>query len=191
MEPHLAVNDQIMFYRYLNNATVYFEYGSGGSTYQATIRDNIVRIYTVESDKYWLHKVQQYIDSDKVVFFYNEMDTFSDTWGKPGPESTITQRRRYSNYILQLPREEQLRIDLVLIDGRFRVACCLKCFNVITSECLIAFDDFLNRKQYHVVLDYFDIIDKTTDNRMVILRKKALIYSIPDAIVKKYELISA
>lgn len=39
MEPHLAPNDKKMFYKYLNKATFYFEYGSGGSTYKAsTIR---------------------------------------------------------------------------------------------------------------------------------------------------------
>ena len=30
-----------IIYKYLDKATVYFEYGSGGSTYQASIRDNI------------------------------------------------------------------------------------------------------------------------------------------------------
>ena len=43
MEPHLDKNDKNMFYKYLDNATVYFEYGSGGSTYQASIRNNILK----------------------------------------------------------------------------------------------------------------------------------------------------
>jgi hypothetical protein len=51
MLPHLAKNDEIMFYKYLDKINVYFEYGSGGSTYQASIRDNIVKVYSVESDK--------------------------------------------------------------------------------------------------------------------------------------------
>ena len=45
MEPLLKDNDKLMFYKYLNNANTYFEYGSGGSTYQASIRDNIKKIY--------------------------------------------------------------------------------------------------------------------------------------------------
>ena len=45
MEPLLGKNDKEMFYRYLKNTTVYFEYGSGGSTYQASIRKNIKTIY--------------------------------------------------------------------------------------------------------------------------------------------------
>ena len=56
-------------------------------------------------------------------------------------------------------KKEKDSIDLVFIDGRFRVACCLKCY----KNCVIAFDDFLNREYY------FDIVEKTVDNRMVIL----------------------
>lgn len=33
MEPHLSNNDKKLFYKYLDNTKVYFEYGSGGSTY--------------------------------------------------------------------------------------------------------------------------------------------------------------
>lgn len=34
-----------MFYRYLKNINVYFEYGLGGSTYQASILNNIKNIF--------------------------------------------------------------------------------------------------------------------------------------------------
>lgn len=80
----------------------------------------------------------------------------------------------YSEHIKNLEKEEQLKIDLVLIDGRFRVACCLKCYNVISNDCLIIFDDFLKRPQYNIVLNYFDIIEKTKDNNMVLLKKKII-----------------
>ncbi len=75
-----------------------------------------------------------------------------------------------------------------MIDGRFRVACCLKCFDKINQDCLIIFDDFLNRPQYHIVLDYYEIIEKTIDNTMVVLQKKNHIKNIPDELIQKYEL---
>jgi len=190
MEPVLEENDKIMFYNYLDKATVYFEYGSGGSTYQANARTNIAKIYSVESDMRWFNTLKEKIQSNKIVSFFNEMDTRPNTWGNPGPNSNATQRINYSNHILNLTRDEQLAIDLILIDGRFRVACCLKCFDVIKSDCLIAFDDFLNRKHYHIVLDYFNIVEKTKGERMVILQKKPNVTSIPGDIIKKYELIS-
>ncbi len=190
MQPHLAKNDKIMFYKYLNNAKVYFEYGSGGSTYQACIRNNILKIYSVESDKDWHNKLKTHlIKNTKIQYIYNEMNTKPNNWGNPGPNSTPSQRINYSQHIKLINKEQQQKVDLVFIDGRFRVACCLKCFDVINDNCLIIFDDFLNRSYYHVVLDYYDIVDKTKDERMVVLKKKKNISSIPKELIKKYELI--
>ena len=116
------------------------------------------------------------------------MDTHPDNWGNPGKNATDIQKKNYSNHIRKLSKEEQDSIDLVFIDGRFRVACCLKCYDIIKDTCLIAFDDFLDRPHYHIVLEYFDIIEKTKDNRLVILKKKKNI-NIPKALIEKQELI--
>ena len=188
MEPFLLKNDKKMFYKYLNKSNTYFEYGSGGSTYQASIRNNIKKIYSVESDIEWQKKLKQNINNTNIIYIYNEMKTRPNNWGNPGKNATNIQKINYSEHIRKLSKEEQDSIDLVFIDGRFRVACCLKCYDIIKDNCLIAFDDFLNRKQYYIVLDYFDIVEKTEDNRMVILKKKKNV-NIPIEIIKKYELI--
>ena len=189
MIPSLLTNDIKMFYKYLDKINVYFEYGSGGSTYQASIRNNIIKIYSVESDKDWFNKLQENINNNNITYIFNEMDTQPNTWGHPGPNSSIMQRINYSNHLKYLNKKEQQSIDLVFIDGRFRVACCLKCFDIIKPECLIAFDDFINRPNYHIVLDYYDIIEKTIDNRMVILMKKSNVSCVPQELINKYELI--
>jgi protein O-GlcNAc transferase len=189
MEPCLEKNDKEMFYRYLKNINVYFEYGSGGSTYQASIMNNIKKIYSVESDIQWQNKLKQIITFPNINYIYNEMDTQPNTWGNPGKNATNIQKINYSNHIRNLSKEEQDSIDLVFIDGRFRVACCLKCYDIIKDNCLIAFDDFLNRPHYHIVLEYFDILEKTNDNRMVILKKKKNV-KIPIELIEKYEIIS-
>lgn len=196
MEPHLSKNDKKLFYKYLDKINVYFEYGSGGSTYQASIRKNIKTIYSVESDIKWFNKLKKIISKSKtklksktksnVNYLFNEMDA-EHNWGRPGKNATNKQKKKYSGKIKKLDKKEQKKIDLVLIDGRFRVACCLKCYNVIKDNCLIAFDDFFKRPQYYIVLRYFDIIEKTKDNRMVILKKKKNM-NIPKKLIKKYEL---
>jgi hypothetical protein len=188
MEPHLSKNDKEMFYRYLQNINSYFEYGSGGSTYQVSIRNNIKSIYSVESDIEWQKKLKEIIKNPNIKYIFNEMDTQPDNWGSPGKNATKLQKINYSNHILTLSKEEQYSIDLVFIDGRFRVACCLKCYDIIKDNCLIVFDDFLNRPHYHIVLEYFDIVEKTVDNRMVILQKKKNV-NIPKEVIEKYELI--
>lgn len=195
MEPHMSENDKKIFYKYLNNANYYFEYGSGGSTYQASIRNNIKKIYSVESDLMWHNSLKQKIQTDNISYIYNDMNSKSNSWGHPGKDATDNQKINYSEQIKHLHPDEQKAIDFILIDGRFRVACCLKCYNVINNNCIIAFDDFIGRKCYHIVLDYFEIIKKSKDNKsvgridhLVILKKKPNL-NIPESIIKKYELI--
>tara|TARA_B110000211_G_scaffold18825_1_gene19580 strand:+ start:4843 stop:5052 length:210 start_codon:yes stop_codon:yes gene_type:complete len=68
MEPYLSKNDKNLFYKYLDNTNVYFEYGSGGSTYQASIRENIRTIYSVESDSEWHKKLKQIITKPSIRY---------------------------------------------------------------------------------------------------------------------------
>ena len=163
-----------MFYSFLEKASVYFEYGSGGSTYQASLRDNIKKIYTVESDKQWLYILNYKITKPNINYIFNEMDTQPNNWGNPGKNATLEQRLNYSSQLGKLTKDEQKCIDLILIDGRFRVASCLKAHGLISDKCLIAFDDFLDREEYHEVLNYYDILANTEDKCMVILTKKEI-----------------
>lgn len=188
MEPLLAVRDKKMFYKYLDKATIYFEYGSGGSTYQASIRNNINKIYSVESDLQWFLKVNKNVICDKLNLIYVDLQTARNTYGGPGPCCTDQDKILYSSQIKSVSSNS--KIDLILIDGRFRVACCLKCFDIINNDCLIAFDDFLNRKEYHIVLQYYDIVEQTKDNIMVILKKKPGVGPVDKSLIDKYELIA-
>jgi len=188
IKPHMGPNDEVLFYKYLNKATNYFEFGSGGSTYQAANRINIKNIYSIESDMEWHNKLKEILkDYKNINFIYNEMDTKPNTWGHPGPNSTEEQCKNYSNQILLLDKSISKNLDLILIDGRFRIACCLKCFDMINDDCIIIFDDFLNR-DFKIVLNYYTIINQTKDKRMVILKKK-LNCSIPHELIQKFELV--
>lgn len=164
MIPELSANDMKMFYRYLDKATVYFEYGSGGSTYQANLRPNIQKIYTVESDKTWMNKLKSVIKNNtKITYIYNEMGIKPHTWGYPSGRCLKKSLTNYSEHIRNLTVEERSKIDLVMIDGRFRVACCSKCFDVIND----AFYDVKSIMTY-------SIIERTEDKRMVVLRKRRM-----------------
>ena len=178
-----------LFKKYLRNIEVYFEYGCGISTYLASNVDNIKTIYIVESDKEWINCIKQNIKKNNIVYIYNEMDTIPKTWGHPGKNATDIQKINYSSHMKNLSREAQTAIDLVFIDGRFRVACCLKSFDIIKDECLIVFDDFLNRPQYHIILNYFDMVEKCSNNRTVMIKKKKGV-CVPHELIKKYELIA-
>jgi len=187
MRPHLESVDEALFSQYLRRAAVYFEYGSGGSTVFAHTFANIRHIYSLESDASWYRNVaQQCADSARLTYFFQEMDTRERTWGAPGPDSTEQQRVAYSDAIYRVPAQERRQIDLVMIDGRFRVASCLKCFDALSDACAICFDDFLNRPCYHIVLQYFDIVEQA-NARMVVLKKKPGVTAVPPDLIRHYE----
>ena len=186
-EPLFTGKDKLMFYKYLSECEIYFEFGSGGSTCQAIKYKNIKKIYSVESDAVWYHKMKKNINKNDIVDLQLfDLKSTSGTYGHPGKNSSKNDWVKYSNFIIDIGINKSKDINLLLIDGRFRVACCLKCFDMISENCFIAFDDFLNRKYYHIVLDFYDIIDKK-DERMVILKKKKI--SGPSIeLIKNYEL---
>tara|TARA_B100000902_G_scaffold399940_1_gene473804 strand:+ start:735 stop:1436 length:702 start_codon:yes stop_codon:yes gene_type:complete len=191
--PHMPNEDRKLFYKYLEKASTYFEYGSGGSTYFASTKGNINKIYSVENDKKFLEILDKRIrDKNKtveLVWLYVETNTQFAKWGQPSHNVRNEQCISYSNQLSNLTNEEIKQIDFILIDGRFRVACCLKCFDLISDTCLIAFDDFIPRKNiYGIVLEYYNIIDQSISNSMVILQKKTNINSIPLELIQKYEL---
>ena len=73
-----------------------------GSTYQASIRNNIKNIYSVESDIEWIKKLKQIITTPNINYIYNEMDTKPNTWGQPGINSTNIQKINYSNHMRKI-----------------------------------------------------------------------------------------
>jgi hypothetical protein len=62
MHAHLKINDQALFYSYLDRSAHYLEFGSGGSTYQACLRPNVQSIISVESDIRWIDMLKSKLD---------------------------------------------------------------------------------------------------------------------------------
>ena len=190
MEPHFSLHDHAMFENYLHKAQNYFEYGSGGSTYHAAMSGNIKKVYSVETDREWFNELKRILkNNSKVTYLFVDLKSKQNDWGNPGEGSTEEDWKKYSGQFLKLNDMERKKVDMILIDGRFRVACCLKCFEGMNPNCTIAFDDFLNRPKYHIVLDFFDIIDYTRNNRMVMLRRKKNVKGPSRELIQKYEKI--
>ena len=182
MEPKLKSLDKSLFYKYLDKSTHYMEFGSGGSTYQASIRPNIKSICTVESDLKWIQTLQSKITHPCIQYNYIDIKAIPNSWGYPGKDCKPEYMKKYSDIKVRSDT------DFILIDGRFRVACCLKLFEQINENCIIAFDDFLERKEYHIILDYYTIVEQTKNNSLVILQKKQS--NIPSIeLINHYEII--
>lgn len=204
MECMFNENDKDMFHFYLNKCKYYFEYGSGGSTYNSVINNNIEHVYSVESDSEWYNNINIKLEKykNKFKYFYIDINSSPNTFGRPGnteaagfqgnctlPKNIEIKNSwiKYSDVFQDLDKEIKDKINIILIDGRFRAACCLKLFEHINYETIILFDDFKNRSWFHIVLDYFKIINENKNGNMVALQKKDTNKPSND-IIKKYEI---
>jgi len=190
MKPLMTDRDCELLNERLDKTKLYLEFGCGGSTYQAMMKPNIQHVYSVESDHLWISKLKSMpffkTNRLKVSFLFIDIQTTANKLGYPGSKSKPADKAKYSRAITTLNPKLLKKIDTVLIDGRFRVACALHCFNSISNDAIVMFDDFVKRKHYHVVLDYYNIIQK--GDNLVFLQKKSVDPPTPN-VISKYEQI--
>jgi hypothetical protein len=175
MIPHLE--DLSLFQKYIKKSKHYFEFGSGGSTTFASQIETIESIHSVESDKNWANKVLAYVKKPIQLHLIDFKNPGS--WGSPGSQTTNEEKKAYSDAINKITTA-----DTILVDGRFRVACALKAYSHMTEDSFLLFDDFLNRPNYHIILNYFIIVER--GKIMVVLKKGP--NEPPKELIEKYEL---
>lgn len=132
-------------------ANIILEYGSGGSTYLgASLADKLV--FSVESDRNWALNLQRQIDTaglpSPAIVKHIDIGETGD-WGRPKNSSNWRKFYQYPTSIWNQPYFRDP--DLILIDGRFRAACFVASFIRVTKPTIVLFDDYLDRKSYHVV----------------------------------------
>lgn len=186
LQPHLNPQDKELLYRYLDKATVYLEFGSGYSTYQAALRSNISKIYSIESDPEWYRRIKELCDGvcNKVTLYLYDLKPQPGMFGNPGPNSDRAEWKRYTDSVYTI--QDIDKVDTVLIDGRFRVAAAYKLYALINDECNVLVNDFGNRPHYMEILRYYNIIDRNGGN-MVVMRKKTGIDPPSASEISKYE----
>lgn len=140
----------------------YLEYGTGGSTYQAARIG--VNFIAVDTDPYFLDAVRAKIQGAGLgksgqVFRHADIGR-TGTWGRPRGRISDARRQLFRRASDPPPEcLEGLLPDLVLIDGRFRVACAFKAFNLLHAETgwTVVVDDYSDRPQYREIEDYGDV----------------------------------
>lgn len=156
MQEAMLQAERNMFRSYLGKATHYFEFGSGGSTVSAGREPGLQTIYSVESSTEWINKVSAEVPKAKML--YADIGP-TGPFGYPSDPSTRSKWPAYSGAWGR--RESGVQPDLVLVDGRFRVACILTV--LLESEGwnpTVIVHDFWDRPHYHEVLPFFDVVDR-------------------------------
>lgn len=151
-----------VFHRYLNNASNYLEFGSGLSTIYASQLDNLKTVTTVESSIDYVQNnlltdenIKKAVREGKLNFNVVSIGETKE-WGYPIDTSC---KHLWPNYSLSVFNSGK-EYDLVLIDGRFRVACALASLITTPDTTLLCVHDFWNRPVYHIILKYLNIEDE-------------------------------
>lgn len=130
-------------------ARVILEYGSGGSTVIAAENPK-ARVFSVESDAAWVQMMETWFAANPAVADLTLVHADigpTKQWGMPENNRRVAQWAGYPNAVWERPDFQQP--DVVLIDGRFRLACFLTVLFRTKAPVTVLWDDYIDRPGYH------------------------------------------
>lgn len=140
-----------IFLEQVSKATSYGEYGCGASTIW-TANNTSLDIVSVDTSKVWLDHVKATIDrTDGVHSVFVDLGPLGD-WGRP---KNYAARTKFVDYV-DAPWAEGRAPDLVLVDGRFRMACFLTSLMRAKPGTVIIFDDYAGRAHFEMAEDFVE-----------------------------------
>jgi len=167
--------EKALLEKLLSKATSYVEFGAGGSTVLATSFDNLKRIDVVESDPDWVeglqkrHDIQKGVKTGKLNFHLVDIGR-TGAWGFPKDQSEQGKWHAYPDAGADVVKSSGT--DLVLVDGRFRVACFLKALKASKPQTIIAIHDYVNVTacKYTAVAQFAEVIEH--EKKLWVFRRK-------------------
>lgn len=165
IRPHMTRRELACYDRYLDGAASLLEYGAGGSTLHA-IQRSTRTILSIETDRGWIEKLRelepiaQAEQRGTLRMIHVDIGPL-EKWGNPADRSKSKNWPQYPLTPWQPALWQDRRPpDLVLVDGRFRVACIAASVVHGADSTLIAVHDFWNRKEYHRALEILEVVDR-------------------------------
>tara|TARA_E500000178_G_scaffold341561_1_gene385619 strand:- start:143 stop:844 length:702 start_codon:yes stop_codon:yes gene_type:complete len=146
----------------ISKAKNYLEFGSGNTTIFAT--QNNINFYSIESDRNFFYYLTNKKNIKNIYFYSLGLVQF---YSYPLFKSNIfkiyyrSRAKIYVSKIFEVLTTKMIMPDLVLVDGRYRVACMLNIFlylkkNNLINTCVIL-DDFKHREHYQIINSFFNI----------------------------------
>ena len=138
-----------LFIEHTKNIKTYGEYGVGNSTVWMYQNTN-AKILSVDTSKEWINIVKSKMnDLDRIQLNWVDLGKLVD-WGTPASY----EKRDYIKSYLESIWTNNNKPELILVDGRFRVACFLYSLLKANPGSKIIFDDYNNRLHYHIIEEF-------------------------------------
>jgi hypothetical protein len=182
----MALSEAITWAQYLRNARRYLEWGSGGSTafaawFMQQQGSTLMSMDSVESSKSWIQLLlnqsvvlrhESAIEKKRLTFHTPDLGRVGE-WERPldwmarSKEVRETQSRSY-----YLSEGLSCCFDLILVDGRFRLACLLQALTLAHNDTVVLLHDVATGRGYHRVTSaWYDLHHHS--GTMAVLRPKA------------------
>jgi hypothetical protein len=172
---HFKPEELIAFLSLLTKDTIFFETGSGCSSVIAKYYAK--KTYAVEGcKKYYEIGIKKGL---KDVLLFNDLKPDKTTWSFPGKKSNINDWKKYFQSY-----KKEYNADVILIDGRFKVATAMDIFDKIRDDTIILIHEYFKRPSYFVIENYYDYLYHW--GTLYCFVKKKNIKQIPLKIQEKY-----
>lgn len=188
----MSAKEKLMFDENIKQCRNYLEFGLGGSTLRALQKTDAI-VHVVESSISWIELMRGYPlirqTEGKRLFIYHIDIGPVGKWGYPSSlnNTDTASFEKYSADVFNFLDKKS--IDLILIDGRFRVACALKSIiECHKSNAKILIHDFTKREEYHVLLKYLTRTHQA-DSLVLFEIKKYLDLNLVRNEYEKYKII--
>lgn len=163
----------------------YLEWGTGTSTsFYPLLAEG--KVYAIDGYPPWCQKVMaeprikcMIEDENRLQFYCPEMTGANGVTkvqlletgriSKDTPHADV--EAAMSIYVNSIDNLNVKSLDMVLVDGRFRLQCALKLLPFLENDSILLLHDFWIRKPYHEVLKYYDVIGYARS--VVALQKKS------------------
>jgi hypothetical protein len=178
VKPHLFAGEPDALLRHLRQANCYLEFGVGGSTALA-VGAGLRRVIAVDSDPAWiaratdLPEIAAAVEAGRAVIRHADIGPVGE-WGFAKGWDHVGQWPNYIAAAWAACADCGEKPDLVFVDGRFRVACCLSVILAVgadRSPRVLLHD--AERPCYDEVRQFFDVVEQV--NTLAVLRIKPLI----------------
>lgn len=171
-EPYLYPPEVDLFYKYLNNAKVYFEFGSGGTTQQAIKRK--LKIYVAETHQSWIDQMKSDVEEikNKITKMSNESFSFPIDINyiladiDSGPQMSYTNAQKY----VRLYNHSKYKADFICVNGKLKFAVTMNLYNQVDENTIIFVNELENSSHISNITKYFDVLD--TQWKSLVIRKK-------------------
>lgn len=179
MRPRMTAAEVNLFHREVSQARHVVEYGVGGSTLMA-VKAGCERICSAETDKDWIKKAQTHpklqaaMADGRLVIQHADIGHVG-RWGMP---LNKTLRKNWLTYPTEpWKAADATKVDMVFVDGRFRVASTLSSALLGHKDLRVLVHDMTKRpRRYRPIYSFMDELEQV-DSLSVFVRKKG----IPDA----------